>query len=869
VLPGPWQFRTAPKAEPSAAGSGAAGSGARRPVAAGPVGAGPALNTWLPAEVPGTVHTDLLAQRQIADPFFGKNEGELQWIGERDWEYRCTLRADAALLAREHIELVFEGLDTYASVQLNGTPVLSADNMFRTWRVPVKHLLAEKPGDGANELSIRFRSPLAQGLLEYQRLGYALPASNDLGKPPLSMFTRKAPYHYGWDWGPRLITSGVWRPVRLEAWDRARIGDLHVQTTALSDERAELSISARVEASWAGPARLGLLLVGGTPDAKLEMLAEVAVTLAPGSNLVRASARIEQPQRWWPNGLGAQHLYTLEAVLSLGSVGDTVASNTVAPDTVDRRQLRIGLRTLEVEHARDADGKSFSVRVNGVPVFMKGANYIPMDSFLGRVSGARYEHLLRSAAAAHMNMLRVWGGGVYEDDRFYDLCDELGILVWQDFMFACSLYPSDPAFLDNVREEARDNVRRLRHHASLALWAGNNENEWAWRDWGWQERLPEAARGQVSAGQRRLFHEILPEIVSQEDPGRFYTRSSPSANDDSIAPNQPGMGDMHYWGVWGADEPYENYAKNVSRFMSEYGFQSLPELASVARYAPPAEHRIDSEVMRAHQRHPRGSQLIAQYLERDFRPPRDFDSYLYVSQVLQAQVIQFAAEAHRRKMPYNGGSLYWQLDDCWPVASWSSIDYYGRWKALHFFARRFFAPVLVSTLEDSGVLRVHAVSDRRTDTPARLELRVLDFDGREHFRDSRELVLRANSSQPHFEAPSAQLLRGADRRTRLFVAELSAAEGRLSRSLHYFAKTKELELPDAGLRMERLSEQDGLVRLRISAQRLARAVRLSSRAAEGVFSDNYFDLLPAETLNLDYRGPRTAQLELRSLRDTY
>ncbi|HKO90324.1 MAG TPA: glycoside hydrolase family 2 protein [Polyangiaceae bacterium] len=846
---GPWHFRAIPKSVKVDAA----------PLAAEQLATERALTTWMPAQVPGTVHTDLLAERRIDDPFVGRNERELQWIGERDWEYKTTLQADAALLGREHVELVFEGLDTYASVQLDGTPLLSTDNMFRTWRVPVKDALLR--GRGAHELSVRFHSPLAQGQEAYQRLGHALPASNDLGTPQLSMFTRKAPYHYGWDWGPRLITSGIWRPVRLEAWDRARISELHVRTTSLSEERAELAIEAQVEASWTGPARLELVLVSGPAQtqapAQPQRLAELAVTLTPGSQLLRASARLEHPQLWWPNGLGAHPLYTLEATLWLDS------------SAIDTRRIRIGLRTLEVEHARDADGKSFTIRVNGAPVFMKGANYIPLDSFPSRVSHARYEHVLRSAARVHMNMLRVWGGGIYEDDRFYDLCDELGILVWQDFMFACSMYPADPAFVENVREEARDNVRRLRHHPSLALWCGNNENEWAWHDWGWQERLPEPARSQVSAGHRRIFQELLPEMVRLEDPERFYTRSSPTANDDDVPPNQPGQGDMHYWGVWGAEEPYENYAKNVSRFMSEYGFQSFPEPASVARYAAPAERRLDSEVMRAHQRHPRGNQLIARYLERDFRAPRNFDAYLYVSQVLQAQVIQFAAEAHRRRMPYNGGSLYWQLDDCWPVASWSSIDYYGRWKALHFFARRFFAPVLVSSIEDNGVLHVHLVSDLRTDTAARLDLRVLDFNGREYFRESRQVVLRANSSQAHFEAPSAQLLSGADRRARLLVAELSGAQGLSSRSLHYFAKTKALALPNAGLRLERLSEQEGEVRLRISARRLARAVRLESSKPEGTFSDNYFDLLPGEARDVDYRGPRSARLELRSLRDTY
>jgi beta-mannosidase len=828
ALSGPWEFRQV----------------AER---AAPAQHVPAPTAWLPAHVPGCVHTDLLQAGLIPDPFWGQNERDLQWIGERDWEYQTHFTGDAAGLAHERVELVFEGLDTYASVSLNGQRILSADNMYRQWRVSVKPWLRA----GQNTLSIHFRSPLREGKAALQRLGYALPASNDVGDPPLSMFTRKAPYHFGWDWGPRFVTSGIWRPVRVEAWDTARFEDLHVLTTALNDEHAELTVEATVQATRAASARLDIGLVGSAP------LGSTQATLVPGSNLVRTSLRIEHPERWWPNGLGAPHLYTLQASLS---EGDVLRAS---------RQVRVGLRTLEVVHRPDADGKSFSVLVNGAPVFMKGANYIPQDSFLPRVSGERYERLLRSVAAVHMNMLRVWGGGIYEDDRFYELCDELGILVWQDFMFACSLYPGQEAFLENVAEEARQNVRRLRNHASLALWAGNNEMEWAWRDWGWQQRFSDAQRAQVAAGSARLFQELLPRIVAQEDPGRFYTRSSPSANDDAIPPNQLGSGDMHYWGVWHSGEPYEKYADNVSRFMSEYGFQSFPELATIARFAAPSDYRLDSEVMRAHQRHPRGNQLIATYLERDFRAARDFDSFSYLSQVLQATAIQFAAEAHRRRMGYNGGSLYWQLDDCWPVASWSSIDYFGRWKALHFYARRFFAPVLASISEEQGRVRVYGVSDRRADSPVRLALRTMDFEGHLLFEKSSELSLAANASKVYFDAALDEVLGGKEPRQVVFVAELFEGEQRLSRGLHYFAKAKDLELPDPELQLRRGRSEAGRAPLELRARRLARAVRLTSPSPEGSFSDNYFDLLPGESLKLEYQGEVPEKIEARSLRDSY
>jgi beta-mannosidase len=535
----------------------------------------------------------------------------------------------------------------------------------------------------------------------------------------------------------------------------------------------------------------------------------------------------------------------------------------------------VGLRTVEVVHERDAAGKCFTVRVNGAPVFMKGANWIPADSFLPRVTSDRYRALLGAAADAHMNMLRVWGGGVYEDDRFYDLCDELGLLVWQDFMFACSMYPGDAGFVENVRHEAVENVRRLRNHPCLALWAGNNENEVAWRGWGWPAKfgLSRAAQATIERDYRTMFHEVLPAVVAAEDPGRFYTRSSPSANEERVPANQPGWGDMHYWGVWHAERPYEAYADpdNVSRFMSEYGFQSFPELASVARYTDPeTDWAIESEVMRAHQRHPRGNALITTYMERDFRRPEDFPSFLHVAQVLQATVIKYAAEAHRRAMGRTWGSLYWQLDDCWPVASWSGIDYYGRRKALHWFARRFFAPILVSPVERKRMVEVWGVSDRRTDAPARLTLRLIDFGGHELWRTDAEVTLAANSSRLYARLTRRQALAGAAPARVVLVAELAergTAGALLSRNLLTFVKDKELELPRPRLRLEVEPRPPGSsFDVKVTSDGLARHVFLtaSEGAEDGAppsgFDDNYFDLLPDETRVVGYHpGPRPSR----------
>jgi beta-mannosidase len=803
---------------------------------------------WMPAAVPGCVHTDLAAAGRIEDPFYGTNEKDQQWIERCGWEYATSFDCDDDLLAQERVDLVCKGLDTYADVSIGGAKVLSANNMFREWRVDVRDFLRR----GANAFSVRFRSPIEEVDPAYDSLGHVLPATNDQAARMVSMFTRKAPYHYGWDWGPRFVTSGIWRPMLLDGWARARIDDVQVLQTELTDARAALRIRTTVAATTFQRVRVDATVADAQGGAEAEV--------SPGATAVELEIAIDRPRRWWPNGLGQPHLYEVRVALSLEGT-----------DAVDVRTLRVGLRTIEVDHAADGAGKTFALRVNGAPTFMKGANYIPSDSFLNRVTDERYRRLVQSAADAHMNMLRVWGGGIYEDDRFYDICDELGLLVWQDFMFACSMYPGDEPFVENVKQEAIENVRRLRNHPCVALWSGNNEIEVAWKRWGWQQKyaMSEALQARMWKDYARVFHELLPAVVAEHDPSRFYTRSSPSANDDSVVPDTLGFGDMHYWGVWHAEKPYEEYARQVSRFMSEYGFQSFPELDTVAAYAPPSEWRIDSPVMLAHQRHPRGNALVGTYMERDFRAPKDFDSFLYVSQVLQAVIIEFAAHAHRRAMPANAGSLYWQLDDCWPVASWSGIDYFGRWKALHYFARRFFAPTIASVVADDSAVSVWIVCDPRQGFAARLVVRLVDFEGDEIWRDERDVRVEGNSSKLYASFPREEVLRGASPNRVVLVAELIADGAARARALHYFAKTKDLDLPDPELGLAVHLDERGAITVRVASRRLAKNVRLRAEPASGRFEDNYFDLLPGETASIRWSGTSWPGVTATSIRDTY
>jgi beta-mannosidase len=789
-----------------------------------------------PATVPGVVQLDLLDNRLIGDPFYRDYEKGLQWIGKTDWEYRLAFDAAPEVLGRRHVELVFDGLDTYARVTLNGREVLSADNMYRQWRVPVARPLL-KARD--NQLVVVFRSPINEDLAKVTARGYELPAANDTGEKT-SVYARKAPYSFGWDWGPRFVTCGIWKPVRLEAWDDARIVDVAVRQLELTHTKARLAVE--VEITAARPAASALT---GSVEVAVEGQAPVVAKLAlkDGTQSVSVPLEISSPRLWWPNGYGEQPLYRVTTRLLVGTT------------SVDERTKRIGLRTLELRRQPDEFGKSFEFVVNGVPIFAKGANWIPADSFLPRLTRERYAQLLRSAADAHMNMLRAWGGGIYESDDFFDLADELGLLVWQDFHFSCSLYPADPKFLANVEAEAEDTIRRLRNHPSLALWNGNNEIEAGWFGWGWKDRLP----AWLWNDYKSIFHDLLPRVVARLDPTRAYWPSSPSADLEAL-PGDCCNGDVHYWGVWHGQEPFEAFEKQQARFMSEYGFQSFPELATIRSFARWDDLALESPVMLSHQKNSRGNQLIREYMLRDYAPPKDFPAFLYVSQVLQAEGIKVGAEALRRARPRTMGSLYWQLDDCWPVASWSSIDYFGRWKALHYYARRFYADLLASTAEEDGQVVVTLVSDRTSALGAELAVRLRDFAGAVLWEERKPVDVAPLASQPALRIEREKLLAGRDPQAVFLQVELLADGRPVASNLRFFVPPRQLALQKPKIAAE-VSQAEGGIRIRLSSDTLARHLRLAYDDADGFFSDNYFDLLPDSPVAVVYTPKGAVSLD--------
>lgn len=810
---------------------------------------------WRPATVPGTVHTDLLAQHLIPDPFAGTNEKAVQWVDKKDWEYRKKWKLKKQELNFDVIALECKGLDTYADVYLNNHLVLQSSNMFVSHMVNVKEWLVA----GDNELRILFKSPVKTDMPKFLQDQVIYPAGNDASDIPLSVYARKAPYHYGWDWGPRLVTSGIWRPVYLHSWNRATIRDVYWQQLKVDSARAEMQAEVTVEAAVAGEYTLQLQKKsarGGEPS-----LALLPVTLQAGTQVFKIPFTIEKPVLWWPAGMGDQYRYEL------------VANLLLSKKKIDTHSDKIGIRTIEVVNKPDSLGESFYVKVNGRPVFMKGANYIPQDNFLPRVTADKQEQLFRDMTESHFNMVRVWGGGVYEDDKFYDLADQKGILVWQDFMFACTLYPSDTAFLENVKQEAADNIRRLRNHASLALWCGNNEIAVAIKNWGWQSGYAYTNKqwDSLQQGYDRLFKTILPQQVATYQPGVFYFHSSPISNWGK--PEEFTRGDNHYWGVWHGMEWFEAFNTHIPRFMSEYGFQSFPGMETIRTFATKDDYDIFSNVMQAHQKSPaKGNTAIKTYMLHYYREPKDFPAFVYLSQVLQAEGMKVAIEAHRRAMPYCMGTLYWQLNDCWPGPSWSGRDYNGRWKALQYYVKEAFKPRLVSNVIENGQLNTWVVTDEYQGK-ADVVMSAMDLNGKTIWqKELKDIQLNSNASIKLHTIDTAAILHGRNPAMVIFYAQLRIDNKDLERNIFYFAPAKEmkLEVPHLEVVTSKPVKESGVVYIRLKSDKLARNVYLSLDNAPAAthFEENYFDLLPGETRTIRLQTIQLPEIVQQALKIT-
>lgn len=759
---------------------------------------------------PSDVYLALFAKNVIDNPFFRDNEKKLQWIGNKDWTFITEFDLPKSFREKDRVDMVFEGLDTYATVYFNGVLILQADNMFRKWVADVKKVVKKH-----NHLKVIFKSPFK-----------IIKAARKTGKWKLPYdygYVRKAPYHFGWDWSPTYITCGIWRPAHIRAWSDAEIKDIFINQKKVAAENAKVEVQIILDATKHEKGKLLLFRDSVLVDKQ-------PINIVLGINKFSISNNIASPKLWWPNGMGAPNMIEYKVQLR------------VENRLVDSKIVKTGLRTIVVVQKPDSVGKSFYFKVNGQPVFIKGANYIPPDNFLPRVSDDRYRKIVADAKNANMNMLRVWGGGTYEKETFYRFCDENGIMVWQDFMFAGNMLPGDSAFVENVKQEAIENVIRLRNHPSIALWCGNNEIDEAWHNWGWQKQYHYSKYDSAKLWNAYLniFEDVLPQIVNRYAPGVFYWPSSPSVGWGH--PQAFTQGDVHYWEVWWGKAPFMNFEKKVGRFMSEYGFQGMPEIETIDAFTLPEDRYLGSKVLNAHQKHPFGWEAIKEYMKRNFLVPENLEEYDYVSQLLQAKGIGMAIEAHRRAKPYCMGTLYWQINDCWPVVSWSSVDYYGRWKALHYKVKELYRREMISFDKNSDSLRIWIVTDDVKPKKCYLQWWLLRFDGNIVKEQDTAVELKVNSSQA-YETILLRKLENSDTASVVLHAILLSHDSLvLAENNFYFTKPKNLNLkkPNILIKMKK-SKQGYLIRLQTNY--LAKGVYLST-SVKGFFDDNYFDLIP-------------------------
>lgn len=751
------------------------------------------------ADVPGTVHTDLLANAKIENPFHRDNELKVQWVAEANWIYRRHFEVPEQILSLDAIYLVAEGLDTFTTIYLNGEKVAQTANMFISHRIDIKDCLVP----GKNEIQIRFDSPVAQVRGLEEKYGKML-ASHETCR----VYARKAQYSFGWDWGPKLPTAGIWRPIYIEAFESIRIKDIFVETR-LSRSLSQANLRVHVETEFAGKQNVEYSVVVELDGIRKRVKIDDSQFTIP--------FQIENPKLWWPAGFGDQHLYELALEIFLGDKSQ------------DQRTITFGIRKVELIQEKDEPGKSFLFKVNNVPIFCKGANWIPADNFIPQIGREKYRKLLKLAKYANMNMLRVWGGGIYEENIFYELCDKLGLLVWQDFMFACGCYPEYEEFNQNVTEEIESVIKRLRNHPSIVLWCGNNENQWIWK----------RCKGKPLKDMPgfNLFHKIIPDICKNLDATRPYWPSSPFGGGD---PNSEKEGNHHQWDIWSNWADFTFVKHDHGRFIAEFGLQAPANITTFDSVIGPEDRRPQSEIVEFHNKQEEGTERLFRFLVAHLHMPTSFEDFIYKCQVVQGEALKHCIEHWRRNKFRTSGTLIWQLNDCWPVTSWSLIDNNLKPKAAYFYAKKAFSPLLVSLIETNEKIEVWVINDTVKALKTTLILTGLNFEGESYFSKKMQLNISENSAIMGCQFDRLELEMNSTA-CQYLKAELLVGSEIVSENRLYFERIKHLRIPKATIQknLEKINEREYV--LKLCSSHFAKSVRVDSDFNTKI-ADNYFDL---------------------------
>lgn len=757
---------------------------------------------WMNAAVPGTVHTDLMSNKVIADPFYRMNENDVQWVDSQQWLYKREFSVSSSMLKEDSVQLVSEGLDTYASIRINGKLVAETSNMFIEHRFDVKKFLRS----GKNTIEILFDSPAIRSRALEKKHG-ALRVALE----PHRVYVRKAQYSFSWDWGPKLTTSGIWRTISLQAFSSARLKNPFAKVVSIADKKAVVELSVDVERF--GDTELKLRAYVGGAETSVEQ------TLQISGDTVKLRIEIADAQLWWPNGYGGQPMY--KAVLSL----------LKNDEELDEVEVAFAIRTVRLVQEADAEGKSFIIEINGVKIFCKGADWIPSDNFIPRIPNSTYETLLTMAKDAHMNMIRVWGGGIYEQDVFYNLCDELGLMVWQDFMYACGAYPEQPWFLAQAKAEAGSVLQRLRNHPSIVVWCGNNECEWMFCTEN-PTKSPDDMSGTT------IFRDILPDACETYDGTRPYWRSSPFGDG---FPNSESNGTHHQWFVWSDWKDYKQYENDNARFVSEFGFQAPANRRTFEEVTFAADRHPQSPVMEHHNKQVEGTERLVRFQAAHYKLATNFDEFIYKGQLVQAEALKCAVEHWRRRKFNTAGAMFWQLNDCWPVSSWAVIDSALRPKAGYYFAKKFFAPVLVSFKKVENTLQVWVSNDLLKNVSGKLSLSFFPFAGRRLWTKTLKIKAQSNSSSKVFEIDPSRFAK-YDSKRHYFAAQFLTADDLNSEQRYFLHEPKHLQLPKVKVASKIRTKKDGSFVLTLRASTIVKNVRLEILGEDVQFDDNYFDM---------------------------